>query len=91
MNKPSAVRHGRYLAAGLCLLILGACGALRPEAAPPHPAYYALDIPQRPAPATATATATSVSSNGLSISVDDSLLCNTETSVAAFLVSPYTT
>jgi len=63
MNKPSAVRHGRYLAAGLCLLILGACGALRPEAAPPHPAYYALDIPQRPAPATATATAPTLTVN----------------------------
>lgn len=55
---------GRNLAAGLCLLTLGACGALRPEAAPSHPAYYALDIPRRAAPvAAATATAPTLTVN----------------------------
>ncbi len=64
MNKSSTVRPSQYLAAGLCLLTLGACGALRPEAAPSHPAYYALDIPQRAAPAgVATTTAPTLTIN----------------------------
>jgi len=64
MSKPSTAHHSRYLAAGLCLLTLGACGALRPEAAPSHPAYYALDIPQYPAPIiVATTTAPTLTVN----------------------------
>jgi cholesterol transport system auxiliary component len=56
MTKPSITRR-RCIVTGLCLLTLGACGALRPESAPSHPAYYALDIPQRPAPGPASVTA----------------------------------
>lgn len=64
MNKPFTARLGLHLAAGLCLLTLGACGALRPEAASPHPAYYALDIPQRATPAAvAEATAPTLTVN----------------------------
>lgn len=45
MNKPSLIRQGRLLAAGLCLATLCACNALRPTTTP-HPAFYALDSTQ---------------------------------------------
>lgn len=58
MNPSSRIRRSRLAAAGLCIIALCACGALRPEAAPPHQAYYALDIPLRTAPAAAPAAPT---------------------------------
>ncbi len=63
MNPTSPVRRGRLLAASLCLLTLCACNALRPEAAPSHAAYYALDIPQRATPAAAPASAPTLAIN----------------------------
>lgn len=49
MNKFSFTRGGRIFSAGLCLVALGACGALKPTTTP-HPAYYALDNVQSAAP-----------------------------------------
>ncbi len=54
MNRQAAARRGRLLAAGLLLLTVGACGALRP-AATPHPAFYSLDSAPRAATAAASA------------------------------------
>lgn len=49
MNKLFFTGSGRILSAGLCLVALGACGALKPTTTP-HPAYYALDSVQSAAP-----------------------------------------
>lgn len=50
MNKLFFTGSGRILSAGLCLVALGGCGALKPTTTP-HPAYYALDKVQSAAPA----------------------------------------
>lgn len=63
MNPTSRVHKVRLLAAGMCLLILCACGALRPNAALPYPSYYRLDIPQGAKPAAAPANAPTLAIN----------------------------
>jgi cholesterol transport system auxiliary component len=60
INQAAAARLGRRLAAGLSLLALCACSALRPSATPP-PAFYSLDSAHGAPPvrvATATAAPT---------------------------------
>lgn len=49
MNNLSVARSGRIFAAGLCLVALGACSALKPSITT-HPAYYALDNTKSAAP-----------------------------------------
>ncbi len=56
MNNNCVARMLRLAAAGLGLIALGACGTLRPAAAP-NPAFYALDSAQRAAPAAGATTA----------------------------------
>lgn len=56
MNNSCVARTLRLAAAGLGLIALGACGTLRPAAAP-NPAFYALDSARRAAPPAGPTTA----------------------------------
>ena len=56
MNNSSVTHSCRLIAAGLSLMVLGACGGLRP-AATPHPAFYSLDGTRGAVPAEAPAAA----------------------------------
>jgi cholesterol transport system auxiliary component len=56
MQQNSVAHLCRHFAAGLCLLAVGACGALSPSSTP-HPAFYSLDRSRGLAPAAVPAAA----------------------------------